>query len=306
MPFRGVVLGSLNVDLVMRSPRLPVAGENIIGGPFEMIPGGKGVNQAVALARLGASVTLIGAVGADSFGAFMHEALARENLNLEHLCTLDAVATGTAIITVDDAGENTIVVALGANDELTPERARPALASIPGSDGLVMQLEAPVDTILEAANTARAAGVPVTLNAAPPRPVPAELLEAVDTLIVNEFEARALAESGHDDLEMMARQLASCGPRQVVVTLGAAGAIWSDGTRSIRRPAFQVDARDATAAGDAFVAGFNLGDLSTGDPEEALRLGAAAGALAASRLGAMPSLPDRASVDAFLDGAAPR
>ena len=269
MPPELTVVGSINLDLVARVERLPRPGETVSGATLERVPGGKGANQAVAAARLGARVTLRGAVGADSFA---EEALAelREAQVALELDTSDV--TGIALILVDDSGENQIVVVPGANGEVRPR----------GATGAVLcQLEIPVEAV-EAA--AAGAGF-FCLNAAPAKPVPPPLVERCDLVVVNRYELDALPAQ----------------PRLTALTLGAEGAVLlEDGEEVARAAPPAVEVVDGTAAGDAFTACLVVSHLEGRDWDEALRRACAAGALAASRFGAQPSLPTAAEVDEIL------
>jgi ribokinase len=269
---RITVVGSTNLDLVARAARLPRAGETVSGAEFARIPGGKGANQAVAAARLGADVTFVGCVGDDPFA---DEALAglREQ-GVELVLSTSAVATGVALITVDAAGENTIVVAPGANAQLRPDDV-----TVADADAVLCQLEIPLETVRRAADLAPRL---FCLNAAPAREGE---LPVADVTIVNRHEVEALSHL---------RNL-------VVVTLGAEGAILlQDGEEVARAKPPPVTAVDGTAAGDAFCACFVVSLTEGREWEDALRRACAAGALAASRPGAQPSLPTAHEVDEIL------
>jgi ribokinase len=263
------VVGSINLDLVARVGRLPQPGETVTGATFERVPGGKGANQAVAAARLGASMKLVGAVGDDSFA---DEALAglREagvELNLELGGT-----TGIALIIVAEDAENQIVVVPGANAARAP-------AAVTGA--VLCQLEIPVETVEAAAETAEL----FCLNAAPAKPIPPSLVERCDLVVVNRYELEALPAQ----------------PRLAALTLGAEGAVLLENGMEIARAAPPpVEAVDGTAAGDAFTACLVVSHLEGRGWDEALRRACAAGALAASRFGAQPSLPTAAEVDEIL------
>jgi ribokinase len=298
---RVAVVGSANMDLVVRSARFPRAGETILGHGFETIPGGKGANQAVAARRLGAAVDLIGRVGADPFGRTLRRNLSREGIGTERLLPDPTQPTGVAVITVDDHGENTIIVVAGANARLTPADIAAAETLIEGADLLLMQLEIPLDAVEAAAQVAGVHGVPVILNAAPARPLPAALLARVNYLVINEVEAGELAGDPAGSPEQAARALLERGARAVVVTLGAAGALLiARAGVCVAAPAFPVVAVDTTAAGDAFVGAFAVALASGLAPDQAVRWGNAAGALAVTRAGAQPSLPTGEEVEAFL------
>jgi ribokinase len=269
------VVGSVNLDLVARCERLPRPGETVTGATFERVPGGKGANQAVAAARLGADVTMIGAVGHDPYA---EEALA----GLEEAgVTLDVsvfdTPTGVALILVDSRGENQIVVAPGANAALGPDDVE-----LPELDAVLCQLEIPGVTVAAAA---RAATGFFCLNAAPARPVPVEVLGRADLVVVNRYERDALPDAS----------------RLTALTLGAEGAVLlENGEEVVRARPPKVDAVDGTAAGDAFTACLVVSLLEGRDREEALRRACAAGAIAASRPGAQPSLPTAEEVDEIL------
>jgi len=299
------VVGSLNIDLVVQAPRMPVPGETIVGHGFHIVPGGKGANQAVAAARLGAQVTMVGRVGNDGFGEMQRQGMEALGIDTDFLITDEEAPTGTAVIIVDAQGQNSIVVVSGANRRLTPadvEAARPAIGA---SDALLLQLESPIPTVQRAAEVARDRGVPVILNPAPAptQPLPAPLLRSVDYLIPNEVEATALTgiqvvdQSG---AERAAASLQTQGIETVILTLGAQGALAVSPQGTIQAPALSVRAVDTTAAGDAFVAAFAVA-LCEGQPlREALRFANAGGALAVTKLGAQPSLPTREEVEALL------
>lgn len=323
------VLGSINMDLVVRSPRLPGPGETILGGAFARHPGGKGANQAAAAARTGAEVRMIGLVGEDDHGRLLRQALEDAGVETSAIEAVEA-PTGVALITVDDAGENTIVVASGANGELSPQRVDAHAAAIRDADVLLLQLESPMDAVARAAEIAREAGVAVILNAAPaPAPheaLPDDLIAAVDILIVNEGEAKAIAsaaaaisfaptrppmadEGGSAAVHPALAPLLDLGPGALVVTLGATGAAFSWEREAGSAPAFAVEPVDTVGAGDAFCGAFAcrwaelrasgqlLDRMSMVD---ALSWACAAGALATTRAGALPSLPARAETLAML------
>jgi ribokinase len=298
-----VVVGSLNMDLVLRVERLPQPGETVLGGAYETHPGGKGANQAVAAARLGGRVRMVGRVGEDAFGQSLKAGLAREGVDTTWIRESPG-PSGVAFILVDPRGQNQIAVAPGANARLTPgdlpeEAFREARV-------LLLQLEVPLETVERAVALGREAGARVLLNAAPVQSLPPGVLHGVDLLLVNEVEAGQLAgasppRSPEEGLAL-ARRLRDLVPRaRVVLTLGAQGAVWwGEGGGHI--PAFPVEAVDATAAGDAFAGALAVALAEGMKTEAALRFASAAGALAATRPGAQPSLPRRTEVNAFLRG----
>ena len=303
MPARVTVVGSLNMDLVVRAPRIPRPGETIIGGEFRTVPGGKGANQAVAAARLGAQVAMVGRVGGDAFGGLLLENLAAAGVDHTFVTRDVEAATGVALIEVDDAGQNSIVVVSGANMRLAPADVEAAAAAIGVADVLLLQLESPLETVTRAAQVAHARGVTVILNPAPARPVPAGLLGLVDVLIPNESETALLTGlpvGDQEEAQAAAAALRRMGVATVILTLGERGALLAYEGGAELFPAFDVTPVDTTAAGDAFVGGLAVA-LAEGRPlREAVRWGNAAGALATTRLGAQPSLPTRQALDDML------
>jgi ribokinase len=297
-----VVVGSLNMDLVVRAPHHPEPGETIIGSDFGVFPGGKGANQAVAAARLGASVKMVGCVGNDSFGRALIATLTQDQVDATHIRTDPVAATGVAVITVSAAGQNTIVVASGANARLTPADVDAAESLFVGASVLLLQLESPLAAVVRAVELAHEHGVHVVLNPAPAQPLEDAMLARVDYLVPNQIELSLLTGMGADaDPARAAAALRARGPRHVVVTLGESGVLVLDDRPHLlaRHPVTVVD---TTAAGDAFVGAFAVA-LALGKPDlEAAAWGNAAGALAVTRAGAQPSLPDRHTFDEFLAG----
>ncbi len=303
MTARITVVGSLNMDLVVRSPRIPRPGETIIGSGFHYVPGGKGANQAVAAARLGAQVSLVGRVGQDGFANSLLESLAADDVDHTFVIQDREAATGVALIVVDDAGQNSIVVASGANMRLSPTDVEAAEAVIAGADALLLQLEIPLETVIRAAELARAQQVQVILNPAPARALPAELLALVDVLIPNESETALLTGmpvGSQAEAEAAADALRKRGIGAVILTLGEQGALLARETGAHLFPAFDVTPVDTTAAGDAFVAGFAVALAESKPLAEAVQWGNAAGALATTKLGAQSSLPTRWALEMFL------
>lgn len=278
-----VVLGSLNMDLIVRAPRLPSPGETVAGSNFSTSPGGKGANQAVAAARAGGRVRMIGAVGDDGFGPALIGALDAAGVDTGRVRRVPG-PSGIALITVDDAAENTIVVVGGANTVLTDLDAADR-AAIAAADLLLLQLETPLSTVTAAARIAAAAGVPVLLNPSPVRPLPAELLAAVHILVVNEDEAAALGD-------------VRPGGGHLITTLGAAGARYRGPAGEAAASPPPVRAVDTTGAGDAFTGALAVAWSRGDDPASALRRACAAGALATIRPGA--AAPAAADVDRLL------
>lgn len=300
MPARIVVVGSLNMDLVTRAERIPQPGETILGGDLQTFPGGKGANQAVAAKRMGAQVAMIGRVGQDAFAVPLLQALGEAGVDSSHVLQDPDAATGVAIIVVDQRGQNSIVVCSGANARLSPQDIRAAEPAIAGADALLLQLESPLETVRCAAEIARCHGVRVILNPAPARPLPEALLRTVDVLVPNESEAALLTGLPVEDIpqvEAAATRLHEMGAEAVVVTLGERGVLYLYKGEGRLVPAFKVTPVDTTAAGDAFMGVFAVA-LAEGKPfAEAVRWGNAAGALATTKMGAQPSLPERGAVE---------
>lgn len=300
-----VVVGSLNMDLVVKVPTIPLPGQTILGRDFATFPGGKGANQAVAAARLGARVSLIGRVGGDAFGRQLLDSARAEGVDTSHVGIDETTATGVAMITVDAAGQNSIAVASGANFRVTAEDVSRAWAALDGIDLLVMPLETPLDTIETAVALANRAGVPVILNPAPAQPLPAHILAGVTILAPNESETTqltGLAIESEADTRTAAHRLLEMGVKHVVLTLGGRGALVLDGQAARFTPVapYHVPVVDTTAAGDAFVAGLAVA-TSEGRPLVAAgHFANAAGALAVTRPGAQPGMPRREEVEALL------
>jgi ribokinase len=296
-----LVVGSLNADLVMRAPRLPCPGETVVGATFEVVAGGKGANQAVAAARLGAPVVMIGRVGDDAFGRLVRDELVRAGVRDDHVRVDPDYPTGTAQIVVDQAGCNAIVVASGANARVEVGDIMQATAMLAAASVAVLQLEIPLVAVAATIAAAKARAVPVVLNAAPAQPLPHDLCAAVDWLVVNEVEAEQLSGRSIRDVvdALDAAKLMRHPGQRVVVTLGAAGAVLvrDDETEHVSAPA--VNVVDTTAAGDAFVGALAAGLHGGDEDREVLRAAVAAGSLACSRAGAIPSLPTVAELHAY-------
>jgi ribokinase len=299
-----VVVGSLNMDLVVEVPTIPLPGETVLGKNFATFPGGKGANQAVAAARLGARVSLIGRVGNDAFGAQLLASAKADGIDVTHVGCDESAATGVAMIAVDKDGQNSIAVASGANYRLTSGHVREAWSQLEDVDTLVMPLETPMETIDTAVSLARQNGVRVLLNPAPAQPLPNTILANVDVLVPNEPETeqltgRSLATAA--DRREAAKDLLENGVGSVVLTLGARGALVLSSEDN--HPMFSmiksyaVQVVDTTAAGDAFVGALAV-SLSEGSSlVEAAAFANACGALAVTKAGAQPALPHRHEVD---------
>jgi len=294
-----IVVGSLNMDLVVRVPRHPVPGETLLGSDYDSHHGGKGANQAVAAARMGGKVRMVGRIGQDSFGERLRQGLRREGINVN--ATLPTQApTGVAFIAVNEEGQNTIIVSPGANRRLRGDNL--SLAEFEGAKVVLMQLEIPMDAVIKAAELGREAGALVILNAAPATPLSPKKLSLLDVLVVNESEAEALSGHKPDSVEsaLEAAKILQQHTSTVIVTLGYQGAVWVGPSGSGHQPGFEVDPVDATAAGDAFIGALAVALHEEQTLAQAVRLGCAAGALATTKAGAQPSLPQRGETEALL------
>jgi ribokinase len=299
---RVCVVGSANVDLTFRAASLPRPGETLAGSAFQLAFGGKGANQAVAAARLGAAVGLVARVGSDLFGQQMRQHFLAEHVDTTHVGTDDSRPSGVASITVDDEGRNCILVVAGANGALTPADVRGAADAIQTSRVLLCQLEVPVETTHAALEVARGAGVTTVLNPAPAAPLADEVLRLADLCVPNESEAERLTGrpvTTPAEAEAAARVLQARGARTVLVTLGDQGVLVAG--QAVRHiPALSVRAVDTTGAGDAFIGGLAV-FLAEGLPlEQAAARACAVAALSVTRLGAQAALPSRAELEAFL------
>ena len=295
VPAEVFVVGSINQDFVLRVERRPSPGETVTGAELSTLPGGKGANQAVAAARLGVRVAMLGRVGDDAFGEEMVRNLARKGVDARPVIALPEVSTGAAFITVTPDGENAITVSPGANHRLTPRDVDEAAEEIGAARVLVAQMELPPQSVLRAAEVAAERGTRFVLNLAPLRPVPEGLLDTPDPLVVNEHETAFLSgepvESVEDALRA-APKLLKLGPASVAITLGAAGAVYAESeTRAHHLPSPQVEVVDTTGAGDAFVGALAV-RLARGDSlGEAVAYALRAGAAAVTYPGAQSSLP---------------
>ncbi|HOZ46368.1 MAG TPA: ribokinase [Candidatus Hydrogenedentes bacterium] len=298
---RILVIGSANIDLVAHAPHCVRPGESLIGRAFETVCGGKGANQAVAAARLGASTYFAGCVGNDAFGEMQRRSLAEAGVDVSHLKSHPNKPTGTALICVADDGQNSIVVVPSANLELRPADIDAVGALFAEMDAVLLQLEIPLDTVQAALDMARRYGVVSILDAGPAQAVPEAIVRAADVVSPNETEAEAMTGITVDSIEHAreaAEALSDLGAREVVIKLGAQGALYH-GHETFHVPAFRVSPVDTTAAGDAFTAALALNWRSL-PRREALRVANAVGALATTAAGAQPSMPTRDAVERFL------
>ena len=307
-----LTVGSLNMDQVVQVPHVPVLGETLLGaGSLKLVPGGKGANQAVAMARLGAQVAMAGRVGSDPFGERLLKALQDDGVDTRLVDIDTREASGTAFIFLAPGGDNAIVVASGANMQVGKDAQQMARIgeAIPKAGALVLQLEIPIATVKSLIATGHQAGVPVVLNLAPAQPLPWEILSQLAVLIVNETEGSML--SGQridtpDDARTVATVLHGHGIPTVIITLGAQGALLATSDRTGKSLCFHqlapaVQVIDTTAGGDCFAGAFTVALTEGQSPQEALRFAVYASALKVTKFGAQSGLPTRAEVEAFLN-----
>ncbi len=301
------VLGSANVDLVIRAERMPNRGETLIGETFDIFTGGKGFNQATAAARLGTQVTLIGRIGDDPFADVLRSAIESEQIDNRFVKTDAESGTGIATIVVEPDGDNSIIVVPRANMQITPADIDEAKDCIANADVLLLQLETPIDASERAAEIAKANDTIVILDPAPARPLPPSLLSQVDILTPNATEAALLSghavntlEAGIVTAEVLQTQIATDSHAAVVLTLGEQGVLLYTPTQSIHVPALSVDAVDTTGAGDAFSGALATALANGNDLYEAVKFATAAGAAAVTVLGATPSMPTHEKIEAIL------
>jgi len=297
------VIGSSNTDMIIRVPRIPRAGETLLGGEFFTAAGGKGANQAVGAARAGATVSFIARVGKDPLGDQAIAGLIRDGIDVSCVFRDASAASGAALIFVAKGGENSIAVAGGANAKLSPADVKKAGSVIRSAAILVAQLETPLQTVLAAAAVAAKAGVRVILNPAPARALPTSLLKLISILTPNETEAQLLTGIAVTDETGAAKacaKLRARGVATVIVTLGSRGAFVADGNGRQLVPGFKVKAVDTTAAGDIFNGALAVALAEGRALADGVRFANAAAALSVTKLGAQPSAPKRAQIDEFL------
>ena len=297
------VIGSSNTDLVVKAPKLPAPGETVLGNEFIIAPGGKGANQAVAIARLGGDVTFVAKLGMDDFGNQRLEDFRRDGISTEFVFRDKESPSGVALIFVDGEGENMIVAAQGANARLLPDEVDKARSAIVGADMVVLQLETPMETVERAIIIAAENKIPVILNPAPGRKLSPALIEKIDYLTPNETEAEILTGikvTSDDDAQKSGAKLLELGAGNVIVTMGRSGAMLVTKNESSLIPAFMVDAVDATAAGDAFNGGLAYALAVGRKLRDAIKFANAVAALAVTQMGAQPSMPSRDELEQFL------
>lgn len=303
-----VVIGSLNMDFVLAVDRLPLPGETILGRNFRVIPGGKGANQAYAAAKLAGSETVVrmlGRIGADSFGNALKANLAGVGVDISPVLETDSEATGVACIHVDDAGQNSITVAPGANGALSVGDIDSQRWALAGARCVLLQLEVPIETVAEGLREARRVGATCILDPAPARALPKEILQLVDIATPNESEACVLAgvppnRVSAADAVALGHRIRELGVRSVVVKLGDQGCVYCGPDRTFAASPFPVRAVDSTAAGDTFNAALAVSLAEGAEMEDALRFANAAAAISVTRAGAQTSAPTRADVESLL------
>jgi ribokinase len=298
-----LVIGSLNMDLVIETPTTPVFGETVFGSGFLIAPGGKGANQAVAAARLGAEVAMVGCIGNDTFGHDLLANLKTNRVEVQGIQTLEDIPTGVAVIVVKE-GNNFIIVNSGANYSLTPRMVEANEPLIKASSILILQFEVPVECVERAIHIAKRYDTRVLLNPAPAKKLPEETLAKVDIITPNEFECEAITgrpvKSIADAQEALG-YFTSRGVKQVLITLGSQGVVYNRANQIVHNPACPVETVDTTAAGDAFSAAIAVAFSEGMDVDSAVDFGNAVGALTVTRRGAQPSLPTRPEVNHFLE-----
>jgi ribokinase len=300
---RIVVVGSSNTDMLVSAPHIPSPGETLLGGDFLMLPGGKGANQAVAAARLGAEVTFIARVGDDVFGDRSVANIGAAGVNTDYMIRDPHAPSGVALICVAEDGQNSIVVAPGANARLMPEDVDAARAAIEECDAVLLQFEILLETVAHTAAMARSLGKRVILNPAPGRAISEDFLRGIDVITPNEHEAATLLGWPTDvplDGEAAARGLLGVGVGTVVVTLGGSGVVAASGNRIYSAESHAVDVIDTTAAGDCFTAALAVAICEGRPLDVAVDFANAAAAISVTRQGAQPAMPTRAEVEDFL------
>jgi ribokinase len=297
------VIGSSNTDLVATVPKLPSPGETIMGKDFIVAPGGKGANQAVAIARIGGDVTFIAKVGMDDYGEQAIRNFKNDGINTSFVFRDHNTPSGVALIFVDDNGENMLVPVPGANGRLLPTDIEKARFAIESADILVLQLEIPLETVEYAIIIAYEKQIPIVLNPAPGRTLEKSLIEKVTYITPNETEAETLTGTKVTDdssAKKAGEELLRLGAKTVIITMGKQGAMLINSDESVLIPAFKVNAVDATAAGDAFTGGLSYAVANGKDIKEAIRFGNAVAGITVTRMGAQPSMPTKDELDEFL------
>lgn len=300
-----VVIGSSNVDLLMKMDHLPEKGETVTDAEFFQVYGGKGANQAVAAARAGGNVAFVNCVGEDAYTPQMVQNYKNDGIDTRFVFTEKGIASGHALIMIGGAGMNYLSVAPGANYKLTPAKIDEAMPVIDEAAMIVMQYEITAETIKYVIDIANRKGIPVLWNCAPARAFDVSYIPKINILVLNEVEAGFLAGmqvENESDAEVAAQKLVSIGVEKVIITLGSKGAFVLTKTEKVSVPAFQVEAVDTTAAGDTFCGAFAVALVEGKPMKAALQFASAAAAISVTRMGAQPSAPTRGEIDAFLKG----
>lgn len=298
-----VVIGSSNVDLIMKMDQLPEKGETVTNGVFMQVYGGKGANQAVAAARAGGKIAFVSCVGEDAYTPQMVKNYKSDGIDTRFVFAENGVASGCALILIGQTGENMIAVAPGANYRLTPEKVDEAAELFDEAALIVLQFEVEEKTIKHVLELANKKNVPVMWNVAPARAFDFSIIQKVNILVLNEVEAGFLAGIQVDnetDAEVAAQKLVNNGVEKVIITLGSKGAFVMTKTEKVRVPAFKVEAVDTTAAGDTFCGAFAVARVEGKTLKESLQFASAAAAISVTRMGAQPSAPTRSEIDGFL------
>ncbi|MBP1996637.1 ribokinase [Paenibacillus eucommiae] len=297
-----LVIGSINIDFVIRVPYIPIIGETIMGQSIERIAGGKGANQAFTAAKLGASVTMLGKVGGDEFGAPLIKNLQQVGVHTDYIHTEAGASSGLAIINVNDEGDNSIVVLSGANELCDTSYIRAHEHLFQEAEVVILQMEIPEETVYQAIDLARKYNSVVILNPAPaPDSIHADVWSKIDYLIPNETELQKLSGMdvhSIDTAELAAKKLLSQGVKQIIVTLGSKGSLFVNANETIHFPAPIVKVVDTTAAGDSFVAAFAVGLTEGKSEKDAIAFAIQVSSMVVTRAGAQRSIPDRKEVDA--------
>jgi len=299
-----IVIGSSNVDLIMKMERLPAKGETVTDAEFMQVYGGKGANQAVAAARAGGNVVFVSCVGEDAYTPQMVQNYVNEGMDTRFVFQEKNVASGYALIMIGGDGDNIISVAPGANYKLLPAKIDEALPAFDEAAIIVMQYEIPEETIKYVIDKANERNIPVLFNFAPARDFDFTYIPKVDIFVLNETEASLLADmqaETEEDAEKAANVLIQQGVKKVIITLGIKGALIVTEKETVKVPAFQVDAVDTTAAGDTFCGTLAVAMVEGLSLNDALQFASAAAAISVTRLGAQPSAPSRTEIETFLD-----
>ncbi len=301
---RILVIGSFMTDLVVVTPRAPIEGETIIGKSFHQFTGGKGANQAVAAARLGADVTMIGKLGKDSFGQAHIDSMKNEGINYESVLFDDIESSGIGNITLEENGNNRIIVVPGANLKLMPKEIDELKEQIQNSDIIILQLEIPIETVYKVIELGHKYGKIIILNPAPAAKFEQNFIKLVDYIVPNEIEACTLTGikvNSDDSAREAAKILLSLGCKNVIITLGEKGVLFLNKDEEIFQGSYKVKPVDSTAAGDSFIGAFAYSLANGFELKKTLKLSCAVGALTVTRMGAQPSLPKFAEVKRFME-----